>query len=85
MRGSVNLANLGLLEFRLVRGVGAGQRNHPAQGDPQNACVPTCRRRLKRQAAVMQCTNAALGALQSRHVRQVLDFPSYIRWMNAHT
>ena len=25
MRGSVNLANLGLLEFRLVRGLGAGQ------------------------------------------------------------
>jgi len=26
MKGSVNLANLGLLEFRLVRGLGAGQQ-----------------------------------------------------------
>jgi hypothetical protein len=28
MRRSVNLANLGLLEFRLARGMGAGQKNY---------------------------------------------------------
>ena len=32
MRGSVNLANLGLLEFRLVRGLGAGHRHEAEQG-----------------------------------------------------
>ena len=40
MRGSVNLANLGLLEFRLVWGLGAGQTRVAPWARRPKAVIP---------------------------------------------
>ena len=66
MKESVNLANLGLLEFRLVRELGAGHRAQPAH-DPGEAAASL--RPIRAQVACATGGAIAVAGLHSDHAR----------------